>query len=107
MEKQNPGINIRAAFSFLTEWVENPVTNRNNPSTGPCSMELPIAPPDHNRLKYICIGMLHSKGPFKFYKACKFNGHCPIGKYTPTKKIEDEPLEIEKKWAKIKSKSLD
>ena len=106
MEKPNPGIDINAAFSFLTEWVVSPVTNRNNPSSGPCSMELPIAPPDQNRLKYICIGMLYGKGLFKFYKACKFNGHCPIGKYKPVKKIEDKPLEIEEKWAKIKSESL-
>lgn len=106
MEKPNPGININAAFSFLTEGVEHPITTRDNPSSGACSMEIPIAPPDQNRLKYICIGMLYGKGPFKFYKACKFNGHCPIGKYMPIKKIEDEPLEIEKKWAKIKNGSL-
>ena len=70
MEKSNPGINIRAAFSFLTEWVENPVTSRDDPSTGACSMEVPVTPPDQNGLKYICIGMLYDRGPFKYYKAC-------------------------------------
>ncbi|KKP61271.1 MAG: hypothetical protein US48_C0042G0002 [Candidatus Levybacteria bacterium GW2011_GWA2_37_36] len=105
MEKLNPDININAAFSFLTEWAEQPVTSRDNPSTGTCSLELPIAPPDQSRLKYICVGMLYNKGPFKFYKACEFNDHCPIDKYKPVKKIEDEPLEIEKKWAKIKAEA--
>jgi len=58
MEKPILGINMDAAFSFLTEGADQPVAN--------CSLELPIAPPGHDKLKYICIGMLYGMGPFKF-----------------------------------------
>lgn len=47
MEKPDQGFNINAAFSFLTQSVDQPVTSLNNPSSGSCSLELPIAPPNH------------------------------------------------------------
>lgn len=97
MEKPQQGINVDAAFSFLTEGVEQPVST--------CSLELPIAPPGQTTLKYICIGMLCNIGPLKFYKACQFSeGQCPRNQYKPREKIADEPLEIEKKWAAIKAR---
>lgn len=105
MEKPILGINMDAAFSFLTEGADQPVTSRDNPPTGSCSLELPIAPPGQTQLKYICIGMLCNIGPLKFYKACQFSeGQCPRNQYKPHKKIVDEPLDIEKKWAAIKAK---
>lgn len=101
MEKPIPRINFSAAFSMLTQWSDTPVTSF--PNT--CSLELPVAAPNDSKLRYICIGMLCKLGPLKFYKACQFaNGQCPLNQHTPIRKIEDEPLEIEKKWAEIKAR---
>jgi len=101
MEKPIPDIDFNAAFSFLTEWSDHPATYA--PDT--CSLELPVAAPNENRLRYICVGLLYNLGPLKFYKTCQFsNGECPLGQYTLPKKVNYEPLEIETKWAKIKAK---
>jgi len=98
MEKPILGINMDAAFSFLTEGADQPVAN--------CSLELPIAPPGQTSLKYICIRMMCNLGPLKYYKACQFSeGQCPRNQFKPRKKIVDEPLDIEKKWAAIKAES--
>lgn len=104
MEKSNLSININAAFSFLTQGSEEPATSQNNLATGACSLEIPIAAENQSRLKYVCMGMLFHKGPFEFYKACRFsNGKCPLDQYAPAKKVVYEPFEIEKKWAEIKA----
>lgn len=96
-------LNTKAAYSFFTDSSVEPVTTQTNPPTGPCSFELPIDVHNHG-LRYICIAILFHKGPFKFYKACKFNKReCPLNQYSASKIVYDEPLEIEKKWKTIKT----
>lgn len=97
-----PIFNMSAAYSAFSNGPDKPVSQNGGGIDDKCALEIPVEGPKRG-LRYICVGMLHKKFGFPFYKPCDFaNGKCPLNQFQKTHVPIDAPLEIEAKWREIK-----